>query len=106
MDFAVGYCVCALIEKYYALGAQFGDNLTLIGLAHEGALSTALDLAEAQAAGVIGVLRSKKTDPALVVGAFEIADGEREGTEGPPAPLCRRSFRVRAYVRRRRSGRC
>ncbi len=70
----------ALIEKYYALGAQFGEGLTLIGLDHESALSTALDLAEEQAAGVIGVLRSKKTDPALIVGAFEIADGEREGT--------------------------
>ncbi len=69
-----------LIEKYYALGAQFDDGLNLIGLTHEGSLTTALDLAEEQAAGVIGVLREKKTDPALIVGTFEIAGVDREGT--------------------------
>jgi hypothetical protein len=68
-----------LIEKYYALGAQFDENLNLVGFAHEGSLTTALDLAEDQAEGVIGVLRARKTDPALIVGAFEIAGADREG---------------------------
>jgi uncharacterized protein len=70
-----------LIEKYYALGAEFADGtLEVVGLQHEGALTTALELADAQAAGVISVLRDKKTDPALIVGAFEIATADREGT--------------------------
>ena len=70
----------ALIAKYYSFGAELDDSLSIVGIRHEGALSTALDLAEEQAAGVITVLRKKKTDPALIVGSFEIAGTDREGT--------------------------
>jgi hypothetical protein len=71
-----------LLAKYYSLNAQVDDNGTIIGVAHESALTNALETAEGAAAGAITVLRAKKADPALAAGDFEIAGVEREGDVG------------------------
>ncbi len=68
-----------LLAKYYSLNALIDDNGTIIGVSHESALTTALENGQKAAAGAISVLRDKKTDPGLEVGAFEIAGVEREG---------------------------
>jgi uncharacterized protein len=69
-----------LLAKYYSLGAQTDENGSIVSVEFEQPLANALDIGEAQAAGAITVLRSKKTDPALQAGAFETAGIEREGT--------------------------
>lgn len=68
-----------LLAKYYSIGAELDENLDVVGIGHEKALSAALDFGADQVERNVGLLRSKKVEPALVVAAFEVAEVDREG---------------------------
>ncbi len=67
-----------LLSKYYSL-AQLDENLEVVGISNERALTAALDLGESQVRRGVGVLRAKKVAPTLVVAAYESAGVDREG---------------------------
>ncbi len=67
-----------LLSKYYSLG-EINSDLEVTGISNDQAMTNALDLGRGQVQRGIGVLRSKKVSPTLVVGAYEVAGTEREG---------------------------
>jgi hypothetical protein len=67
-----------LLSKYYSL-AELDENLEVVGISNERALTAALDLGESQVRRGVGVLRAKKVAPTLVVAAYESAGVDREG---------------------------
>jgi hypothetical protein len=67
-----------LLTKYYSLG-QLNDDLEVTGISNEKALTSALELGQGQVKRSVGVLRSKKVEPALVVASYETAGVDREG---------------------------
>jgi hypothetical protein len=66
-----------LVEKYYANG-QLDQNLALVGVRSEAALSDALDLGKRQLAASVAGLRSEGIEPSLQVASYELANTERE----------------------------
>lgn len=69
-----------LIGKYYSFNAITDDQFNVTGVVHDRALVSALDFAKDQAAGVIGILRKNKVEPASVAGAYEGGNVAREGS--------------------------
>jgi hypothetical protein len=67
-----------LVEKYYSNG-QLDENLNLVGVRSDTALSSGLDLAKSQLSASINSLRQKKIEPALETALFEAAGLDREG---------------------------
>jgi predicted S18 family serine protease len=67
-----------LLSKYYSLG-QLNDDLEVVGITNERAMTNALDLGRDQVERGVGVLKAKKVSPTLVVGSYEIAGVDREG---------------------------
>jgi hypothetical protein len=67
-----------LVEKYYSNG-QLDDDLNLVGVRSDVALSSGLDLAKAQLSASIASLRDKQIEPALETALFESAGLDREG---------------------------
>jgi hypothetical protein len=67
-----------LLSKYYSL-AELDDDLNVVGIRNERAMTNALDLGRGQVERGVGVLKSKKVSPTLVVGSYEIAGVQREG---------------------------
>ena len=67
-----------LVEKYYSNG-QLDDNLDIVGVRSDAALSSGLDLAKNQLSGSITSLRGKDIEPALETALFESAGVDREG---------------------------
>lgn len=65
------------VEKYYSNGV-LDENLEVVGVRSEVALTRALDLGRSQVARAVAVLESKQTMPLLTVGAFEQAGVDRE----------------------------
>lgn len=72
----------ALLGKYYSFDAETDDDGNVIAVTNERALTSALDFAEAQDEGVIGILSDKDVDPTLLVAGFETAGIDREGGPG------------------------
>lgn len=66
-----------LLAKYYSLGEV--ENLEVVGIQNDKALAAGLSLAQSQLQGTVGLLRSKKVNPALVVAAYESGGIDREG---------------------------
>jgi hypothetical protein len=67
-----------LLSKYYSL-AEVSDDLEVVGIANDQALTSALDLGRSQVQRAVAVLKSEKVSPTLVVGSYEIAGVSREG---------------------------
>ena len=61
-----------LLSKYYSLG-EVNSDLEVTGISNDQAMQSALDLGRSQVQRGVGVLRSKKVSPTLVVGSYEIA---------------------------------
>jgi uncharacterized protein len=68
-----------LIAKYYSLGEIDPDTLDVTGISNDSAFSAAIDLAQSQLAGGVGLLQSKQVNPTLAVADNEIASVDREG---------------------------
>jgi uncharacterized protein len=69
-----------LISKYYSLGEIDPNTLDVTGISNDSAYSAAIDLAQKQLAGGVGLLQSKQVNPTLAVANNEIAGVDREGT--------------------------
>jgi hypothetical protein len=67
-----------LVEKYYSNGI-LDEDLNIVGVRYENALSTGLELAKAQVSSAIGLLRDSEIEPALEVAGLEVANIDREG---------------------------
>ncbi len=67
-----------LLSKYYSLG-EVDSDLEVTGISNDQAMQSALDLGRSQVQRGVGVLRSKKVSPVLVVGAYEIAGVDAQG---------------------------
>ncbi len=67
-----------LLSKYYSLG-EVNSDLEVTGISNDQAMQSALDLGRSQVQRGVGVLRSKKVSPTLVVGAYEIAGVDAQG---------------------------
>lgn len=67
-----------LLSKYYSL-AEVNQDLEVVGIANDQALTSALDLGRDQVQRAVAVLKTEKVSPTLVVGSYEIAGVSREG---------------------------
>ncbi len=67
-----------LLSKYYSLG-EVNSDLEVTGISNDQAMQSALDLGRSQVQRGVGVLRSKKVAPTLVVGTYEIAGVDAQG---------------------------
>ena len=67
-----------LLAKYDSLG-EVNRDLEVTGISNDQAMQSALDLGRSQVQRGVGVLRSKKVSPTLVVGAYEIAGVDAQG---------------------------
>jgi hypothetical protein len=67
-----------LVEKYYSNG-QLDNDLNLVSVRSDAALSSALDLAKGQLSASITSLRKKEIEPTLETAMFESAGLDREG---------------------------
>jgi uncharacterized protein len=68
-----------LVMKYYSNGS-LDDQLNIVGVRSEAALSSGLDLGKSQLSASISQLRAKTVDPTIQVASFEVGNVEREGT--------------------------
>lgn len=68
-----------LLLKYYSLDAQLDDDLNVVDIRNQQALSRSLEFGADQVQRAVGVLRGEKVDPALVVAGYEKATVDREG---------------------------
>lgn len=84
-----------LLSKYYSLG-EVNSDLEVTGISNDQAMQSALDLGRGQVQRGVGVLRSKKVSPTLVVGAYEIAGVDAQG--GPSDKLDALGEYLSAYV--------
>ncbi len=69
-----------LLAKYYSLGEIDPDTLDVTDIKNPEAFNAAIELAQRQLAGGIGVLRAKQVNPMIPVAFNEIAGVDREGT--------------------------
>jgi hypothetical protein len=69
----------ALLSKYSSLG-QVNRDLQVTGISNDQAMQSALDLGRSQVQRGVGVLRAKKVAPTLVVGTYEIAGVDAQGS--------------------------
>ncbi len=69
-----------LLAKYYSLGVVDPKTLDVTGISNDSAFSAAIDLAQSQLAGGVGLLQSKQVNPTIAVADNEIAGIDREGT--------------------------
>ncbi len=68
-----------LLMKYYSLDAELDDDLNVVDIKNQQALSRSLEFGADQVKRGVSVLRSEKVDPALVVAGYEKATIDREG---------------------------
>ncbi|MBM3672094.1 MAG: hypothetical protein FJW86_07940 [Actinobacteria bacterium] len=70
-----------LINKYYALirADCLDETFEPVCVQNERALASALDFAEGQVEGGVGILLERNVDPTNEVGAYEVAGIDREG---------------------------
>jgi hypothetical protein len=68
-----------LLAKYYSLGDVDPKSLQVTGIKNDQAYQAAIDLAQQQLAGVVGVLQSKQVNPVIPVADNELAGVDREG---------------------------
>ena len=69
-----------LLAKYYSLGEVDPKTLDVTSISNDQAFSAAIDLAQQQLAGAVGLLSSKSVSPTIAVADNEIAGVDREGT--------------------------
>lgn len=69
----------ALMAKYYSLQAELDENLDVIGIGNQQALTSALDLGKSQVERAASLLLAQGVDPTLVIAAYESAGVDREG---------------------------
>jgi hypothetical protein len=68
-----------LLATYYSLGEIDPETNELTGIKNDRAFQAAIDLAQSQLSGGIGLLQSKQVNPTIAVANNEIAGVEREG---------------------------
>ncbi len=69
-----------LLAKYYSLGEVDPETLDVKDIQNPEAFNAAIELAQSQLAGGIGVLQAKQVNPMIPVAFNEIAGVDREGT--------------------------
>lgn len=69
-----------LILKYYSLDAKLGDDLSVVDIGNQQAMTRTLEFSADQVRRSVQVLRKQKVDPALVVAGYEKAGVDREGS--------------------------
>lgn len=75
----VNYARNALLLEKYENNGVLDDNLELVGVRSDAALTTSIDLARGQVAAALAVLEERDVSTVITVGAYEQAGLDREG---------------------------